>query len=122
MPKKVALIFLLVAALSLVAVGCAKRSPEKPGGNSQVPESGDISYAGQNGRTALDLLRSKYRVETRAVGSSEVVVSISGRQPGAGQVWSFTVNGAQAPLPADRYVTKTGDTIRWELKAVNKDL
>lgn len=122
MPKKVTLIFLLVVAFSLMAVGCAKKVPEEPKDGNQAAQGEDISYAGQNGRTALDLLRSKYRVETRAVGSSEVVVSISGRQPGTGQVWSFTVNGSQAPLPADRYVTKTGDVIRWELKAVNKDL
>lgn len=89
--------------------------------SSQQQGSG-ISYKGQNGKTALDLLKSNYKVETQSFTGGEFVKSINGQTPDNNHFWAFYVNGQEATIGASQYVTKDGDTVEWKMKQINSKL
>lgn len=79
-----------------------------------------ISYEGVAGRSALDLLKENYTVETKKYDFGELVTSINGTAAVEGEnFWEFLVNGEQATVGADQYETKSGDKIEWRLTEIN---
>lgn len=81
-----------------------------------------LTYKGVQGKTALDLLKGSHKVETQLYSGNEFVKSIDGVTPDSNHYWSFTVNGSESTVGAGQYVTKDGDAISWELKAINSKL
>jgi hypothetical protein len=76
-----------------------------------------ISYKGEDGKNALDLLKQHVHVTTKQSSYGEYVDSINGVQGGTGgKYWAFYVNGAQAPVGAGSYTTKSGDNIEWKFE------
>ena len=71
-----------------------------------------ISYAGQAGKNALDLLKSGHTVDASDQG---FVNAIDGVKPGNHQFWDLYVNGKESAVGAKDYITKTGDAIEWKL-------
>jgi hypothetical protein len=82
---------------------------------SQITAVHDIKYDGQNGRTALDLLKTHADVAVKNSSYGPYVESINGVS-GGGKYWMFYVNGKQASVGAGAYVTKNGDKIEWKFK------
>ncbi|RJO59041.1 DUF4430 domain-containing protein [Candidatus Parcubacteria bacterium] len=75
-----------------------------------------VSYVGEAGKTALELLKSKFQgVTTKTSGQGEYVTGINGREAGEKEYWGFYVNGKSAPVGAGQYQTKTDDQIEWKL-------
>lgn len=84
----------------------------------QVPSSA-VSYHGVDGKTALELLKSNYSVETKSFGDlGEYVQSINGIAPDNTHFWSMYVNGQQSQVGASAYITKSSDTIDWKLEEI----
>lgn len=78
-----------------------------------------ISYSGEEGKNALELLKSKYKVETQNYsGMGEFVKSINGITPGQDSFWSFYVNGQISQVGAGAYQTKSADKIEWRIEKV----
>lgn len=78
-----------------------------------------ISYQGQEGKTALAILKSSYNVETKTFdGIGEMVTGINGVAPDSKHFWAFYVNGKQAEVGAGQYQTKSGDKISWKLEKI----
>ncbi len=78
-----------------------------------------ISYQGQEGKTALAILKASYNVETKTFdGIGEMVTGINGVTPDSKHFWAFYVNDKQAEVGAGQYVTKAGDKISWKLDAI----
>jgi hypothetical protein len=87
--------------------------------SQQVPATSSVRYEGQDGRTAMDLLKSNYRVETQSFGDmGDFVTSIDGVEPDSSHFWAFYLNGAQAQVGAGAYVTKSSDQIEWKLEEI----
>jgi hypothetical protein len=85
----------------------------------QVPDSSSVRYSGQEGRTALDLLKANYRVETQSFGDmGEFVKAIDGVEPDSTHFWSFYLNGSQSQVGAGTYFTKSTDIIEWRLEKI----
>jgi len=74
-------------------------------------------YPGQDGKTALELLKGAYpSTVTKSSGSlGEQVMSINGKEAGSNEFWEFLVNGTAATVGASTYVTKSTDMIEWKL-------
>ena len=92
---------------------------------TKTPSSDDnrktsVTYDGQTGKTAIELLKSHAAVETKAyTGIGEMVVSIDGTKPkDSSEFWAFYVDGKQAQVGADQYVTKDGEKIEWKLEKI----
>ncbi len=76
-----------------------------------------ISYKGEDGKTALDILRAHAQVTTRQSSFGEYVESVDEVQDGTNNKhWTFYVNGSPSPMWAGSYVSKAGDTIEWKFE------
>lgn len=83
----------------------------------QVPAS-NVAYRGEDGRTALDLLKVYNRVETKTTSFGEMVTGINGMEVDESkQFWAFYVNGSLASEGAATYKTKSTDTIEWKIES-----
>lgn len=79
-----------------------------------------VEYKGENGKTALELLKVNYpgKVETKSTSFGEFVSAINGITPDDNHFWSFYVNGQLSNEGAGTYKTKDTDTITWKLEAI----
>lgn len=94
--------------------------PEAP--QNEVPASAPaqyVSYKGQDGKNALDLLKASHKVEVKVYsGIGEFVDAIDGLKSDTKHFWSFYVNGKQSTVGAGSYTTKTTDTIEWKFEQI----
>jgi hypothetical protein len=77
-----------------------------------------ITYAGEDGETALDLLLGvDPSAKVSGSGKNAFVVGIGGRSADDAkhQFWSLEVDGKQAQVGAGSLETKDGETITWTL-------
>lgn len=81
-----------------------------------VVKSGFVSYQGEEGKTALELLKSHTEVKTQKFDFGEMVQSINGQDGGGKKYWTFYVNGKMAQVGAGAYQTKSSDKIEWKLQ------
>lgn len=79
-----------------------------------------VSYQGQNDKTALDLLKNGYKVETKDfAGMGEFVTAIDSVESEDGKnFWAFYVDGKMAAEGAGTYKTKDGEKIEWRLEEI----
>lgn len=83
---------------------------------SVVVQADKVSYRGEAGKNALELLKKHVSVETKTSSLGEYVVSINGNDGGGTKYWLFYVNDKQASVGADAYVSQAGDSIEWRLE------
>ncbi len=127
MKKQIKLLILLaVAVVAVAAFFVFKPSPtsQSPAGTvdqatKEATKSIEYSYLGQDGKNALEILKSSYNVETKTSdGLGEFVTSIDGRVPDDKHFWAFYVNGEQSQVGASSYITKSTDAITWKLEEI----
>ncbi len=122
--KRFSLVLILVAGLAVTGARCSFTTTVKgPAKNANLANTNvaantnaapSITYPGQTGKNALELLQSKHGVDVSAQG---FVNTIDGRKPGDHQFWAFYVNGQQADVGAKDYQAKSNDTIEWKLES-----
>lgn len=85
-----------------------------------VSEDGKtVSYDGQTGKTALELLQSLTEVVTEKSDFGDFVAGINGiTADGKTEYWSFYVNGGYASEGAGTYKTTDGEKIEWRLEKI----
>jgi len=117
--KNVALIVALIIIVWVFTDNRFKPADNSGLNNKQIEANRAfvINYQGQEGKSALELLKNQHQVETQPFGNDEFVQSINGIKPEPNQFWAFYVNGAQAQVGAGSYITKDGDQIEWKLES-----
>ncbi len=135
-PKNPRVLWWLAVVLA-AAIGVSiwsKVAPHKANGNTNAPTNVNVAqnvnqapantnsatanytYPGQDGQTALALLKTAYpNTVTKTSSIGEYVTAINGQAASGNQGWIFKVNGAEPAVGADKYVTKSSDTIEWDL-------
>lgn len=124
----------VVVVLAAVAIYFAAGLPQQAQVNDTQPASQQqtnekktedekktyVTYEGVEGKTALELLKSNNSVETKVYsGIGEMVVSIDDTKPeDSSEFWAFYVEGKQAQVGADQYVTKDGEKVEWKLEKI----
>lgn len=123
---------LLILAAVLIVAGAAilatdprgqKQQDSQPQGASPSAQTvaGEISYKGQEGKNALELLKAVYRTETKEFpGVGEFVVSVDGKAADDKHFWAFYVNGEMSQVGVGTYQTKDDDTIVWKLEEIKQ--
>ena len=120
-----------MVALLLAAVACAHRTTVKTPQAAPPPQIAAttrpareerlvFAYDGEEGKTALELLKVKAQVRIAASSMGELVEEINGVASGNGRNFLYFVNGAMAKTGAANYVTKRGDRIEWKLVGPGK--
>ena len=90
---------------------------QKPVEKTQPAGVQPVGYNGQDGKTALELLKANATVVTKDSSYGPYVDSINGVQGGTdGKYWAFYVNDEMAQVGADAYQTKSGDKIEWKFE------
>ena len=75
-----------------------------------------ISYEGQDGKTALELLKEGRDVKTEESSIGVFVTGIDDTENTNEKFWMFYVDDQLAPLGADQYKTKAGEKIEWRFE------
>ncbi|MDX1765367.1 MAG: DUF4430 domain-containing protein [Candidatus Saccharimonadales bacterium] len=81
-----------------------------------VITSSKVAYQGENGKTALELLKEKTDTTTETASFGEYVTSVNGEDGGGSKFWLFYVNGEPATVGAGEYITEDSDEIEWRLE------
>ena len=119
----VPIVSLLVVGLIFYGSAQLQNVSEHPQGQAVQDQSQFtyVKYQGEEGRTAVDLLKSKYNVETKEFsGLGEFVARINGVPVDTSKFfWGFYVNGKMSDVGASQYVTKSGDVLEWKLEEIN---
>ena len=77
-----------------------------------------LTYQGKDGVTALTLLQQNATIVTSGTGEMAYVTTIDGVAANpTNQYWQLFVNGKSASVGAGSLVTKSTDTIKWELSS-----
>lgn len=75
-----------------------------------------IELVGVEGKSVLELLEDKTKVEYTDSAGGAFITSINGIKNSDKEFWLYSVNGADATVAADKYATKSGDQVKWEYK------
>ena len=91
--------------------------PKKAEETVQVTERvTTLTYQGQDGKTALELLKSTAKTVISGEGENAYVTSINGTAADSKkEYWTFSINGEASTVGAGSYVTKSSDVIKWDL-------
>lgn len=75
-----------------------------------------VSYQGEEGKTALELLQQNATIVTKGEGANAYVTTINGKlaDTAKNEYWKMNVNGEMSNVGAGSYITKDTDTITWE--------
>lgn len=119
---KYIIVFISVALLAAGCLGQPRTGKEGKVYNNaeqQLANTQTIQYEGEEGKTALQLLKERYQVQTKMfAGAGEYVESISGVQPDSKHFWAFYVNGQSSMVGASEYQTKSSDRIEWRMEEI----
>lgn len=72
-----------------------------------------ITYSGQDGKTALDLLKAAHQVTSEDSSMGAFVTSIDGTANTTDTYWMFYVNDQLSSVSSDNYQSKSTDKIEW---------
>lgn len=116
---------IVIAIVAILVLGGAGlwvhevRQTDKSSSSSvQQVQSKVINYDGEEGKTAYEILKSKYQVEVSESSLGIMVKSIGGLASSDKEFWLYSVNGQQPDVGADKYVTHAGDKVTWEYKGM----
>jgi hypothetical protein len=77
-----------------------------------------ISYQGQDGQKAIDVLKASHTVVTEDSSFGPFVKGIDGLVADSAHYWAFYVNGQYATIGAHQYDSKSSDLIEWKYEAI----
>ena len=130
-------IFVIVVIIALIGIVFAFKKPvlapitnnnglpngikqEEPTSTGALVPTNVIEYKGQDGQNALDLLKAKHKVEAKHYSFGDLVIGIDGITPDANHFWAMYINDQFSQVGASAYVTKSTDTIKWQIDEVSK--
>lgn len=115
-------VFVIVTIIAVIGIIYAlTRTANAPSSSSdtqavQQVGTSDVTYDGQDGRNALELLKVFHRVDTKDTSYGPQIIGIDGLTPDSSHYWAFYVNGSLAQVGADKYVTHNNDKIEWKVE------
>ncbi|MFA6423535.1 MAG: DUF4430 domain-containing protein [Patescibacteria group bacterium] len=83
------------------------------GASDEKVNSKLVSYVGEDGKTAYELLKKNATVEAQESTAGAFVQSINNVKNTDKEFWIFYVNGEMSNSASDKYITKVGDKIEW---------
>lgn len=106
---------ILLLSIILLITACSKKS-ETGQSEPDYTDSLVISYAGEEGKTAFELLEQHHEVTSESSSMGVFVKAIDSVAIGNGYYWLISVNDTMAMSAADKIMTKSTDSIRWHFR------
>lgn len=93
-------------------------SPATADPGVETPGATELSYPGEEGRTAVELLlEADPSATVEDEGENAFVTGIGGVEAGESEFWALYVDGEPAQVGAGSLVTEDGQEITWRLEA-----
>lgn len=108
-------IIVLLAGGAVWDIAVHNSTPTQPATVKSAPTT-KLTYRGQDGQTALALLKKHARIQTKSSSLGDYVTAINGNDGGGKKYWIFYVNGKEAQVGPAAYVTHNSDVIQWRLQ------
>ena len=128
--KIIAIVLGILALASIAATVIIIINANKPDEPEPEPEptldcpmeNGVVTYEGEQGKTALEILQSICEIETKttAEGAIITVVAIDGIKASSPDYWAFYLNSQYALNSPNNILTTETDLIKWQLESVGK--
>jgi len=121
--KRVLYIILGIFVICILVFGALYEQgiifPRKTKETVQITERiATLSYQGQEGKTALELLESTAQTVKSGEGENAYITSINGvAADSTKEYWAFSINGEASMVGVGSYITKSSDVIKWDLTA-----
>ena len=114
----IGLVVIIVVGLGFFGITHKAKAPSANADTTTTQNSHTLTYKGQDGKNALELLKTSAKTETKTDPSlGEYVTSINGVVSGTdSKYWIMYVNGQASSVGASSYATKSTDTIEWKLE------
>lgn len=108
----------VVVVLALLGIGADKLA-EKTGAPAQSSQKtvAPITYAGQEGKNVLELLKATHQVESIDSSYGVYVQSIDGVSSTENSVWLYYINNEAGVVAADKAVTQNGQSVEWRYES-----
>lgn len=111
----------VVVAVVASSIGFGIVIHDKTNGNVRTTVSAQhqlaqISYDGKTGVNAYALLQKYATIQSKKYSFGEFVTAIDGVTGNGPKYWTLYVNGKEASVGADAYITKSSDRITWRLQ------
>jgi len=122
LPKTKTFILTIILAVLVISLGGWALTAKLSNNGVQTVvntqhQTTQISYRGQNGVTALSLLKRYASVKVIHYSFGDFVTTINGTASSSSKYWIFYVNGKESSVGAGVYVTKNGQTLTWKLES-----
>ena len=121
--KRVLYIILGIFVICILVFGALYEQgiifPKKTEETVQITERvTTLTYQGQEGKTALELLESTAQTVKSGEGENAYITSINGvAADSTKEYWAFSINGEASMVGVGSYITKSSDVIKWDLTA-----
>jgi hypothetical protein len=100
---------LAASALVLLAASCQP--------TADVKVTAPVAMSGEEGKTALQLLKAVAKVETIPVGTTELIQSVNGTANNQTYRWQLYSGGKAVIGPSSTYMTKAGEQLEWRFES-----
>lgn len=112
---------IIVAILMLLGIATGQLSKRTSQDTIPTPSTQEqtqtISYDGQDGKNALELLQQNHKVETIDTSFGTFVKSIDGVTSKDNSAWIFYIDGKIGEVAADKATTQNGQKIEWRYES-----
>ncbi len=123
-------VMLLLVGLSCQIVpGCtgqpekSKQAQSNPADTAMAPALRDsivIELTGKDSVSVFDLLRGSHAVCFQSTMGGVFVKQIDSAKNSMSAFWIYSVNDTMPKVAADRFVTHTGDRVKWHLRKMGE--
>ena len=111
--------FVIVLLTLLAVIGCSSESSERqrsaPDKNAGT-DSLIIKLSGSEGKSVFEITQESHQVSFIESPVGNFVEAIDSIEIGHGYSWIYSVNDSMGQVASDKFMTKTGDRIKWHYR------
>jgi hypothetical protein len=116
---------IIAMAILVAAISCGEKEDSTEVTDNEVAKKIDLADAadslildmvGVDSLSVLDVLAKQHTARHISSLKGAYVLGIDDIGNGDGYFWMYSVNGVMGEVACDKYITKTGDRVRWHYR------
>lgn len=116
---------MIAMAVLILAISCGEKEESTEVTDNEVAKKVDLANAadslilemvGVDSLSVLDVLSQQHKARHISSLKGAYVLGIDDIGNGDGYFWMYSVNDVMGEVACDKYITKTGDRVRWHYR------